>query len=394
MRCHESSLSHHNHVSNSIAAFHRRGSADSTGSDVEHTRACIDRLDQKVASLSDDVASLSNDVRTILHLLRQWPGNVGSSVDSRLDSPTDDSKGLDLSPTLQRANQHRDSIASAPGLSSGISIVGILKNGSSQSDKNLVPSGASGENSVKFVTSRSVDCVQLPLTTTSIQPAGDHSNVRLRSPLAPRTNTGRKPGKNGSRISPIGDKLESANSDARSNTGSQFSSSLSAHSDDGRGGDGRKCLSGNDAILTAGHDSLLSGQQKPVWSDDSGTDSPKGWTSRGMSSSTSGSGSGGSLPPATPSPLPPAAVATNAFHLSDSAGDMQAANQLQEFQDSAVSTTPDRSIPPSNHSPHSLLPDTSVAPSTCEDTQSLGDSDSMSESDSQASHTPFLSTEL
>ena len=68
---------------------------------------------------------------------------------------------------------------------------------------------------------------------------------------------------------------------------------------------------------------------------------------------------------------------------------MHAELQLQEFKDS---TSPDRS--PSSP----LLGEKSVTPiatdGSHDDAHSSGDSDSLSETDSQASHTPFLSTEL
>ena len=370
----------------SFSAAHRRGSDDSIGSDVEHTRMCIERLDYKVASISDDVANLSADVRTILHLLRH-PGST-SSVETQIDSPTvsaaktspESERNIQFSPNLQRANQHRDSIASAPGLSSGISLVGILKNGNHSGDRTS-PSG--GENRVNFVTSRSVDCVQLPLTTTSIQPAGEHSRVRLRSPLAtsPTNNVEWPSGRNypGSSVRtittpPSERKLESGSHDSSGYLGSNAQSDVMLQGEEDR----------DSESLLAGHESR-SGQQK-VSSDDSGTDSPKGWQSRGMSSSTSGSGSR-SLPPATPTPLPP--TAASPFRLTDSTGDMHAELQLQEFKDS---TSPDRS--PSSP----LQGEKGVTPiatdGSHDDAHSSGDSDSLSETDSQASHTPFLSTEL
>ena len=345
---------------------------------------CIDRLDHKVASLSDDVANLSADIRTILHLLRH-PGNA-SPAETQIDSPTGSAtktspeaeRNIQFSPNLQRTNQHRDSIASAPGLSSGISLVGILKNGNHSGDRTS-PSG--GENRVNFVTSRSVDCVPLPLTTTSIQPAGEHSRVRLRSPLAtsPTNNVEWPSGRNypGSArtitTTPSERKLECGSHDSSGYLGSNAQSDVILQGEEDR--DSESLLAGQESI---------SGQQK-VSSDDSGTDSPKGWQSRGMSSSTSGSGSG-SLPPATPTPLPP--TAASPFRLTDSTGDMHAELQLQEFKDS---TNPDK-LPSSP-----LLGEkgvTSIMGGSHDDAHSSGDSDSLSETDSQASHTPFLSTEL
>ena len=230
----------------SFSAAHRRGSDDSIGSDVEHTRMCIDRLDHKVASLSEDVANLSADVRTILHLIRH-PGST-IPVETQIDSPTgsaaktspESERNIQFSPNLQRANQHRDSIASAPGLSSGISLVGILKNGNHSGDRTS-PSG--GENRVNFVTSRSVDCVQLPLTTTSIQPAGEHSRVRLRSPLAtsPTNNVEWPSGRNypGSSVRtittpPSERKLESGSHDSSGYLGSNAQSDIMLQGEEDR----------------------------------------------------------------------------------------------------------------------------------------------------------------
>ncbi len=346
------------------------------------------------------------------------------------DRSPNDNKSPQFSPTSKRANRHRDSIASAPGLSSGISLVGILKNGSGER------TSTQGEgNRVNFVTSHSTDCIQLPLTTTTMQPLGVHRTNKNKSPLAmsplspvepqwplvPNNERRYSGGGRKNRTSPTKSPPLLPRKHELSDTGSSNHSNL-AQSDSFIHGNGSE-----------DDKSLLEVSGTKVLSDDSGHDSPKGWQSRGMSSSTSGSGSG-SLPPATPTPVPPTSLSP--FRM-DSTGDMQAAIQLQEFtesmsnptspcnQDRSLATTlttsptnQDCSLPnnltstnqsansrtmgegPLLASPSSpsnpLLTNTNMVSSmtTSGDVLSNGDTDSLSETDSQASHTPFLSTDL
>ena len=110
-------------------------------SDLENTRQSVDKLDRKVTSLSRDVASLSSDVKTILRLLTSFPP---SPTASELGSPTSFTReryhsytpGVTPGPhTHSRHKVHRDSVSSAPGLSTGV--VGILKTSGDRTPPNF-----------------------------------------------------------------------------------------------------------------------------------------------------------------------------------------------------------------------------------------------------------------
>ena len=98
-----------------------------------------------MASLSKNIACLSVDVRTILQLLTQCPASASPSED---DSPTMYTRERNFSYTpgmspRPRPKLHRDSVSSAPGLTSGV--VGILK---SSDDRTTPPA----QNRVDFYT--------------------------------------------------------------------------------------------------------------------------------------------------------------------------------------------------------------------------------------------------
>lgn len=112
--------------------------------ELAETRTTVDRLDNQMVSLREDVAHLKSDVKTILHLLQALTntGPIAPNPSQSPLSPGKDKKFAFSPGAYLQSRGHRDSTASAPGLSSGISLVGILKGASEK--------GPNGTNRVDF----------------------------------------------------------------------------------------------------------------------------------------------------------------------------------------------------------------------------------------------------
>ena len=96
--------------------------------ELERQRSYINQLTSEVTTLKHSVAGISSDVRTILQLLLPT-----SPVESPTNTPPHRHR---LPPSYSQhvsAKPRRDSISSVPGLHSGTSLVGILKQGAGDS---------------------------------------------------------------------------------------------------------------------------------------------------------------------------------------------------------------------------------------------------------------------
>ena len=121
------------YISASITAESRRKSqseesiAPNMRQELEQTRTTVDRLERQMSSLSNDIAYLTGDVKQILRLLRTSLSNSpGDSPSRSPDSPKRDRVPSFSSSLPYRRRGHRDSVSSAPGLTTG-SLIGILK---------------------------------------------------------------------------------------------------------------------------------------------------------------------------------------------------------------------------------------------------------------------------